>query len=195
MNGIHSGISLGGLLAAAAADPRPPISEFDEIPNGDSPTDQALAGYTMAVNMVYAAAEADCHANYRHRQATYAAEIARLEAHGGTADPTVIETLRTQTAQATQQARQCAELSSAADLGYQRVRDLRQHLLNALDGLRPPRAEHEAAAVRVKQHKLVSSAVDTINAMTQSWLDYLGSGITVAEFLTAQGLDTTVPTY
>lgn len=195
MSEIDSGIDLGGLLAAAAADPKPPSSAPDDIPEGDSPADRALAGYMMAVNMVCGAAEADCHASYRHRQAMYAAEIARLETHGGTADPAVVDALRAQTAQDAQQALRCAELSATAKSGHQQVRELMQHLLDAVHGLRPPRTEREAAAVGVKERKLVSAAVDTINAMTQGWLDYQGTGTTVEEFLAAHGLDTTVPPY
>jgi hypothetical protein len=80
-------IDLGSLLAAAAADLRPATFVRREIPAGDSPAEQAAAGYVMAVNLVSRAAEMDCEDAWRDRQKIYAAEIARLHTAGGTADP------------------------------------------------------------------------------------------------------------
>lgn len=187
-------IDLGALLAAAA-EPRPPISTPDDIPTGKSPADQAIAGYTMAVNMVCAAAEADCHADYRRRQEIYAAEITRLHIEGGTADPAVIEQLRTETAAGEVRARRCAELNGTAKLGYEHVGDLMRHLLDALHSLPAPHDERQADALRAKECELVAVAVDTINAMTQRWLDFHGGNTTVDQFLAAHNLDTTVPSY
>ncbi|MDI3313423.1 MAG: hypothetical protein QJR12_03765 [Mycobacterium sp.] len=48
------------------------------------------------------------------------------------------------------------------------------------------------AAVRVERRELVSAAVDTITAITQSRPGYRGWGITVEGFWAAHGLDTAV---
>jgi hypothetical protein len=91
-----SDFDLASLRAAAAADPRPRASAPDGIPMGTSPADQAVAGYAMAVNLVTRAAELDCDAGWRRRQRIYAAEIARLQNEGGTADSAVVDKLNTE---------------------------------------------------------------------------------------------------
>jgi hypothetical protein len=82
---------LANLQAAANADPRPKASIPDEIPSGTSPADQAIAGYTMAVNLVTRAADLDCDADWRRRQRIYATEIARGPREVGTTRTEMVE--------------------------------------------------------------------------------------------------------
>src|ERR1700761_6942812 len=103
---------------------RPRASAPDEIPMGTPPADQAVAGYAMAVNLVSQAAELDCDAGWRRRQRIYAAEIARLESGGGTADSAVVDTLNTERVRAALNARYCEELHTIAQAGYERIFEL-----------------------------------------------------------------------
>jgi hypothetical protein len=119
-----SDFDLASLQVAAATDPRPSASAPDEIPTGTSPADQAVAGYAMAVNLVTRAAELDCDADWCRRQRIYAAETARLQTEGGTADPAVIDQLKTERVRATLNARYCAELHTIAQAGYERIFEL-----------------------------------------------------------------------
>lgn len=172
---------LAGLKAAAAADPRPRASTPDEIPTGTSPADQAIAGYAMAVNLVTRAAELDCDADWRRRQRIYAAEIARLETDGGTADPAVIEQLATEQPRATLNARYCEELHTIAQAGYDRIFEL----------MDPSRK----GTTRTEILERMAATVDEINALTQRLIDEIRPGTSVYDFLSARTLDTTVPRY
>jgi hypothetical protein len=172
---------LAGLQAAAAADQRPTASTPDEIPTGTSPADQAVAGYAMAVNLVSQAAELDCDADWRRRQRIYAAEIARLQIDGGTADPAVVDELNAEWVRATLNARYCAELHIIAQAGYERIFEL---IGPRQDGI---------SRTRILEH--MAATVDEINALTQRLIDECRPGASVYEFLSARTLDTTVPQY
>lgn len=172
---------LAGLRAAAAADPRPLTSAPDGIPMGTSPADQAVAGYAMAVNLVTQAAELDCDAGWRRRQRIYAAEIARLESEGGTADSAVVDKLNTERVRATLNSRYCEELHTIAQAGYERVFEL----------MGPP----EVGTSRTEILDRMASTVDEINALTQRLIDEYRPGDSVYDFLSARTLDTTVPRY
>jgi hypothetical protein len=176
-----SDFDLAGLQAAAAADPRPKASVPDEIPTGTSPADQAIAGYIMAVNLVTQAVELDCDADWRRRQRIYAAEIARLQIDGGTADPAVIDKLDAEWVRATLNARYCAELHTIAQAGYQRIFELM--------------GPSQAGATRTEILERMAATVDEINALTQRLIDEYRPGDSVYEFLSARTLDTTVPQY
>jgi hypothetical protein len=172
---------LAKLQAAANADPRPKASIPDEIPTGTSPADQAVAGYTMAVNLVTRAAELDCDADWRRRQRIYAAEIARLQINGGTVDPAVLDELNTERVRATLNARYCAELHTTAQAGYERIFEL----------IGP----REVGTTRTEMIERMSATVDEINALTQRLIDEYRPGASVYDFLSARTLDTTVPRY
>jgi hypothetical protein len=172
---------LAGLRAAAAADPRPKASIADEIPTGTSPADQAVAGYAMAVNLVTQAVELDCDADWRRRQRIYAAEIARLQIEGGTADPAVIDELDAEWVRATLNARYCAELHTIAQAGYQRIFELM--------------GPRQTGTTRTEILERMAVTVDEINALTQRLIDEYRPGNSVYEFLSARTLDTTVPQY
>jgi len=172
---------LAGLQAAAAADRRPKASVPDEIPTGSSPADQAVAGYAMAVNLVTQAAELDCDADWRRRQRIYAAEIARLQIDGGTADPAVVDELNTEWVRATLNARYCTELQTIAQAGYERIFELMG-----------PRQDGISRTEILEQ---MAATVDEINALTQRLIDEYRPGASVYEFLSARTLDTTVPQY
>jgi hypothetical protein len=172
---------LAGLHAALAADPRPKASTPDEIPTGTSPADQAVAGYAMAVNLVTQAAELDCDADWWRRQRIYAAEIARLQIEGGTADPAVIDKLNAEWTRATLNARYCTELHTIAQAGYERIFEL---MCPRQDGIS-----------RTEILEQMSATVDEINALTQRLIDEYRPGASVYEFLSARTLDTTVPQY
>jgi len=172
---------LADLQAAANADPRPKASIPDETPMGTSPTDQAVAGYTMAVNLVTRAAELDCDADWRRRQRIYATEIARLQIDGGTADPAVLGELSTERARATLNARYCTELHNTAQAGYERVFELI--------------AAREVGTTRAEMVDRMAATVDEINALTQRLIDEYRPGASVYDFLSARTLDTTVPRY
>jgi hypothetical protein len=172
---------LAGLRAAAAADPRPKASIADEIPTGTSPADQAVAGYAMAVNLVTQAVELDCDADWRRRQRIYAAEIARLQIEGGTADPAVIDELDAEWVRATLNARYCAELHTIAQAGYQRIFELM--------------GPRQTGTTRTEILERMAATVDEINALTQRLIDEYRPGNSVYEFLSARTLDTTVPQY
>jgi hypothetical protein len=172
---------LAGLRAAAAADPRPKASIADEIPTGTSPADQAVAGYAMAVNLVTQAVELDCDADWRRRQRIYAAEIARLQIEGGTADPAVIDELDAEWVRATLNARYCAELHTIAQAGYQRIFELM--------------GPRQTGTTRTEILERMAATVDEINALTQRLIDEYRPGDSVYEFLSARTLDTTVPQY
>jgi len=176
-----SDFNLADLQAAANADTRPNASIPDEIPTGTSPADQAVAGYTMAVNLVTRAAELDCDADWRRRQRIYAAEIARLQSDGGTADPTVIDKLDAERVRATLNTRYCAELHTTAQAGYERIFELMD-----------PR---EVATTRIEMIERTAATVDEINAWTQRLIDEYRPGASVYDFLSARTLDTTVPQY
>ena len=176
-----SDLDLASLQAAAAADPRPKPSAPDEIPTGTSPADQAVAGYAMAVNLVTRAAELDCDADWRRRQRIYAAEIARLQTEGGTADPAVIDKLETEWVRATLNTRYCAELHTIAQAGYERIFELKR-----------PR---EVGTNRTEILERMAATVDEINALTQRLIDEYRPGASVYDFLSARTLDTTVPPY
>ena len=176
-----SDFDLAGLRAAAAADPRPSASAPDEIPTGASPADQAVAGYAMAVNLVTQAAELDCDAGWRRRQRIYAAEIARLESEGGTADSAVVDTLNTERVRATLNARYCEELHTIAQAGYERIFELM--------------GPHDVGTIRTEILDRMSATVDEINALTQRLIDEYRPGDSVYDFLFARTLDTTVPRY
>jgi hypothetical protein len=177
-----SDLDLASLQATMAADPRPSTSAPDEIPTGTSPADQAVAGYAMAVNLVTRAAELDCDADWRRRQRIYAAEIARLQTEGGTADPAVIDKLNTEWVRATLNARYCAELNTIVQAGYERIFEL-------MGPLRRSGTSRTAILERMAE------AVDEINALTQRLIDEYRPGDSVYEFLSARTLDTTVPPY
>lgn len=172
---------LASLQAAANADPRPTAEIPDEIPPGTSPTDQAVAGYVMAVNLVTRAAELDCDADWRRRQRIYAAEIVRLQTDGGTADPAVLEKLDTERVRATLNARYCEELHTIAQAGYERVFELMD-----------PR---NAGTIRTEVLDRMAATIDEINALTQRLIDEYRPGASVYDFLSARTLDTTVPRY
>jgi hypothetical protein len=172
---------LASFQAAAAADSPRKASVPDEIPTGTSPADQAVAGYAMAVNLVTQAAELDCDADWRRRQRIYAAEMARLQIEGGTADPAVIGKLNAESAQATLNARYCEELHSIAQSGYERIFEL---MGRGKDGVSRTQILEQMAAT-----------VDEINALTQRLIDEYRPGDSVYEFLSARTLDTTVPQY
>ncbi len=176
-----SDFDLASLRAAAAADPRPKASVPDEIPTGTSPADQAVAGYAMAVNLVTQAAELDCEADWHRRQRIYAAEIARLQIEGGTADPAVIGNLDTEWVRATLNSRYCAELHTTAQAGYECIFELMD-----------PR---QTGATRTEILERMAITVDEINALTQRLIDEYRPGASVHEFLSARTLDTTVPRY
>jgi hypothetical protein len=176
-----SDFDLANLQAAANADPRPKASIADEIPSGTSPAEQAVAGYTMAVNLVTRAAELDCDADWRRRQRIYAAEIARLETEGGTADPAVLDALNTERIRATLNARYCAELHTTAQAGYERIFELI--------------GRREGGTTRTEMIEHMSATVDEINALTQRLIEEYRPGASVYEFLSARTLDTTVPRY
>ncbi|BBY06741.1 hypothetical protein [Mycobacterium noviomagense] len=187
-------MDLGALLAAAAADPRPATSTPDDVPGGDSPVDQAVAGYVMAVNLVMSTAEADQDLAWRWRRKIYAKEIARLQAEGGTVDPVVIDTLNRENARAELNDRYYADLKKIAQAGYERIFEiiapLTEHL--ALLTAAPTRLR-EAGISRTELLMRVASAVDEINAQTQRLIDQHCPGATVADFLAARRVDTTVP--
>ncbi len=176
-----SDFDLASLRAAAAADPRPKPSVPDEIPTGSSPADQAVAGYAMAVNLVTQAAELDCDADWRRRQRIYAAEIARLQIEGGTADPAVIDELNAESVRATLNARYCAELHVIAQAGYARIFELK--------------GRRKDGVSRTKILEQMAVTVGEINALTQRLIDEYRPGDSVYEFLSARTLDTTVPQY
>jgi hypothetical protein len=172
---------LANLQAAAKADPRPKASIPDEIPTGTSPTDQAVAGYTMAVNLVTRAAELDCDADWRRRQRIYATEIARLQTNGGTVDSAVFDKLDTEWVRATLNTRYRAELHTIAQAGYERIFELMD-----------PR---QTGTSRTEVLERMSATVDEINALTQRLIDEYRPGASVYDFLSARTLDTTVPRY
>jgi hypothetical protein len=172
---------LASLQAAAAADSRPKPSPPDEIPTGTSPADQAVAGYAMAVNLVTQAAELDCDADWRRRQRIYAAEIARLQTDGGTADPAVIDKLETERVRATLNARYCEDLQTIAQASYERIFELM--------------GPCDVGTNRTEILERMAAAVDEINALTQRLIDEYRPGSSVYEFLSARTLDTTVPPY
>ena len=185
---------LAGLQAAAAADPRPRTSAPNEIPSGTSPADQAVAGYAMAVNLVTQAAELDCDADWRRRQRIYAAEITRLQTEGGTAGPTVIDTLNTERVRATLNARYCAELNTIAQAGYERIFELMGPLRADLAQLaEAPTTLRQDGVSRTEILERMAATVDEINALTQRLIDEYRPGDSVYEFLSARTLDTTVP--
>jgi hypothetical protein len=172
---------LVSLQAAAAVDLRPTASAPDEIPTGTSPADQAVAGYAMAVNLVTRAAELDCDADWRRRQRIYAAEIARLQTEGGTADAAMIDKLNAERDRATLNARYCAELHAIAQAGYERIFELMD--------------PGQVGTSRTEILERMSATVDEINALTQRLIDEYRPGDSVYEFLSARTLDTTVPRY
>ena len=176
-----SDFDLAGLQAAAVADPRPKASVPDEIPTGTSPINQAVAGYTMAVNLVTQAVELDCDADWRRRQRIYTTEIARLQIDGGTADPAVIDKLDAEWVRATLNARYCAELHTIAQAGYQRIFELV--------------GPRQTGTTRTEIIERMAATVDEINALTQRLIDEYRPGDSVYEFLSARTLDTTVPQY
>ena len=176
-----SDFDLAGLRAAAAADPRPRTSAPDGIPMGTSPADQAVAGYAMAVNLVTQAAELDCDAGWRRRQCIYAAEIARLESEGGSADSAVVDKLNTERVRATLNTRYCEELHTIAQAGYERIFELM--------------GPHEVGTSRTEILDRMATTVDEINALTQRLIDEYRPGDSVYDFLSARTLDTTVPRY
>ena len=172
---------LASLQAAANADSRPTASIPDEIPTGTSPADQAVAGYTMAVNLVTRAAELDCDADWRRRQRIYAAEIARLQTDGSTVDSAVLDKLDTERVRATLNTRYCEELHTIAQAGYERIFELMD-----------PR---DAGISRTEVLERMTAIVDEINALTQRLIDEYRPGASVYDFLSARTLDTTVPRY
>jgi hypothetical protein len=176
-----SDFDLANMQAAAVADPRPKASIPDEIPTGTSPADQAVAGYAMAVNLVTRAAELDCDADWRRRQRIYAAEIARLQIDGGTADCAVLEELDTERVRARLNTRYCAELHATGQAGYERIFKLMD-----------PRG---VGSSRTDMRERMSATVDEINALTQRLIDEYRPGASVYDFLSARTLDTTVPQY
>ena len=176
-----SDFDLAGSQATAAADPRPRASAPDGIPTGTSPADQAVAGYAMAVNLVSQAAELDCDAGWRRRQRIYAAEIARLESEGGTADSAVVDELNTERVRATLNARYCEELHTIAQAGYERNFEIM--------------GPHGVGASRTETLDRMATTVDEINALTQRLIDEYRPGDSVYDFLFARTLDTTVPRY
>jgi hypothetical protein len=169
------------LQAAATADLRPRPSTPDEIPTGTSPTDQAVAGYVMAVNLATQAAELDCDADWRRRQRLYATEIARLQNDGGTADSAVLDQLDTERVRATLNARYREELHTIAQTGYERIFEL----------MNPRQAGTNWAHTLER----MAATVDEINALTQRLIDEYSPGDSVYDFLSARTLDTTVPRY
>jgi hypothetical protein len=175
-------IDLADWQTAMAADLRPIAAVPDEIPPGTSPADQAVAGYTMAANLVIRAAELDCDADWRRRQRIYANEISRIETEGGTVDPAAINKLNAEEVRATLNARYCAELYIIVQAGYERIFGLMGPLRD--------RCTSRAAALR-----RMTAAVDEINALTQRLIDEYRPGDSVYEFLSARTLDTTVPPY
>ncbi len=185
-------LDLASLLAAAIAEPRPQISARKEVPTGSSPVDQALAGYFMATNLVIEAAELDCDLNWRHRQSIYAAEIARLQAEGGTADPAVIDSLKTAMEHCVLSERHCTNVKEIARASNERVVEIMAALHADLPQLNAaPTHLREAGTQEI--FKRLAVAVDQINAQTQRLIDQHCPGATVAEFLAARNLDTTVP--
>ena len=176
-----SDIDPTNLQATAKADLRPKMEIPDEIPTGTSPADQAVAGYAMAVNLVTRAAELDCDADWRRRQRIYAAEIARLQTEGGTADPAVIDKLETERVRATLNTRYCAELHTIAQAGYERIFELM--------------SPGQAGINRTEILERMAATVDEINALTQRLIDEYRPGASVYDFLSARTLDTTVPRY
>jgi hypothetical protein len=171
---------LADLQADAAADLRPKASTPDDVPTGTSPAEQAVAGYIMAANLVVQAAELDCDAGWRRRQRLYAAEIGRLQTHGGTADPVVVDTMGTERDRAALNARYCAELESIIQSGYERIFELI--------------GQHHAST-RTELLERMAATVDEINGLTQRLIDEYRPGDSVYEFLSARTLDTTVPPY
>jgi hypothetical protein len=165
-----------------AADPRPRASTPDEIPTGTSPADQAVAGYVITANLVTHAAELDCDADWRRRQRIYAAEIARLQTQGGTADSEVIDELNTEQIRARLNARYRAELNVIVQVGYERIFEL-------MGPLRSSSLSRSATLERM------AAVVDEINALTQRLIDEYHPGDCIYEFLSARTLDTTVPPY
>ena len=176
-----SDFDLASLQATAAADARPKASILDEIPTGTSPADQAVAGYAMAVNLVTRAAELDGDADWRRRQRIYAAEIARLQTEGGTADPAVIDKLDAERVRAILNSRYCAQLHTIAQAGYERIFELMD-----------PR---QAGTTRIEMLERMAATVEEINALTQRLIDEYRPGASVHEFLSARTLNTTVPRY
>ena len=172
---------LATLQAAANADLRPKGSIPDEIPTGTAPADQAVAGYTMAVNLVTRAAELDCDADWRRRQRIYATEIARLQLEGGVVDPAVLDELDTERVRATLNTRYCTQLHATAQAGYERIFEL----------IGP----HEVATTRTQMIERTTATVDEINALTQRLIHEYRPGASVYDFLSARTLDTTVPQY
>jgi hypothetical protein len=150
----------------------------------------------MAVNLVTRAAELDCDADWRRRQRIYAAEIARLQTKGGTADPTVIDQLNTERVRATLNARYCAELHTIAQAGYERIFELMDPLRGDLTQLaEAPTTLRRAGISRTEILERMAATVDEINALTQRLIDQYRPGDSVHEFLSARTLDTTVPPY
>ncbi len=175
-------IDLGGLLAAAAADLRPPAFVHWDVPGGDSPAEQAAAGYVMAVNLVLRAAAMDCEGAWEKRQEIYAAEIARLQATDATADPEVVDQLNSQQLRGDLNDRYRADLVSMAQEGYGRVTTLITALRADLHGL-----------ARTEVLERVGATVEEINGLTQRLFDIDRPGGSVQEFLASRNLDTTVP--
>lgn len=176
-----SGFKLVDLQTAAAADLRPTASTLDEVPTGTSPVEQAVAGYIMAVNLVTQAVELDCDAGWRRRQRLYAAEIGRLQTHGGTVDPDIVDRLRTERDSAVLNARCGAEPDSTIQSGYEKIFEL----------MGPEHARSIPTEVRER----MAATIDEINALTQRLIDEYRPGDSVYEFLSARTLDTTVPPY
>jgi hypothetical protein len=176
-----SDFDLASMQDAAAADRRPTASTSEEIPTGISPADQAVAGYAMAVNLVTQAVELDCDADWRRRQRIYAAEIARLQTDGGTADPAVLDKLETEWVRATLNIRYREELHTIAQAGYERIFDLM--------------AQGQTSTTRTEILDRMAATVDEINALTQRLIDEYRPGASVYDFLSARTLDTTVPRY
>jgi hypothetical protein len=138
--------------------------------------------------------ELDCDLNWRHRQGIYAAEIARLQAEGGTADPAVIGRLKTAMDQAVLSDRYCTNVKGIARTSYERVVEIMATLRADLPQLdAAPTALREAGTNGAEAIKRVAAAVEQINAQTQRLIDQHCPGASVAEFLAARNLDTTVP--
>jgi hypothetical protein len=187
---------LDWLRHAAATDVRPPPVEPDELPRGAAPQCRAAAGYALAVNKVSDALYADNLAAWQRRQDLYAAEIARLEAEGGTTDPAFIERLGVEIEWAAMKADRFADFNTTAAEGHKRIHQLLS-TLNSEMYLRAATATslRQAAASRIGILNDVAAAVDEINQMTQRILDQHGPKTLVADFLAAHHLDTTVPPY
>ncbi|BBU22522.1 hypothetical protein AWC32_12695 [Mycobacterium xenopi] len=187
---------LANLMAAAIGDARPAISARAEVPTGDSPAEQAFTGFVMMVNLAIESAELDLELNWSCRQKIYAAEISRLAAEGGMANPAVIDKLNEYLERAAISDCYLADVKKVAESGYERVLEIMASLRGDLCQVgSEPMTLPPASSSRAEMLSRIAGAVDQINRQTQRLIDLHCPEGSVDEFLAARKLDTTVRLY